>query len=139
MNAELPNSDRRLIVTSGTSAALTLSMMALVNAGDEVIIFDPYFLAYEPLVKLMGGKPVVLDTYPNFTIDLDRVRAAITSKTKLILFNCPANPTGKVNSEAEVRGLAELAAKHNIALLSDEIYRTFCFSNTFVSPAKFNF
>jgi aspartate/methionine/tyrosine aminotransferase len=109
-----------------------------VNPGDEVIVFDPYFVMYEPLIKLVDAQPVVIDTYPDFRIDLDRVRSAITPLTKLILFNSPANPTGAVSDEAEVRGLAELAAEMDVALLSDEIYRLFCYDRPFVSPAKFN-
>ncbi len=104
---------------------------------------------YDPLVKLMAGKVVLIDTYPDFNIDINRVRAAITLRTKAILFNSPANPTGKVNSTTEVKALAELAAERNIALISDEIYRQFCYlpsplgegrervPDSF-SPAKFN-
>ncbi len=113
-------------------------MLALVNPGDEVLLFDPYFVMYEPLIKLVDARPVVIDTYPDFRIDLDRVRAAITPRTKLILFNSPGNPTGAVADESEVRGLAELAAELDVALLSDEIYRLFCYDRPFVSPAKFN-
>ena len=68
----------------------------------------------------------------------NKVAAAITPRTKLILFNTPGNPTGVVASDEEVRGLAELAAKHNVAILSDEIYRAFCYDAPFVSPAKYN-
>ena len=138
VEAEYAHTDRKLLVTSGTSGALVLAMLALVNPGDEVIMFDPYFVMYEPLVKLVDAVPVVIDTYPDFRIDLDRVRAAVTPQTKLILFNSPANPTGVVASEAEVRGLAELAAEMDVALLSDEIYRLFCYDAPFVSPARFN-
>lgn len=138
VKAEYQHADRKLFVTSGTSGALVLAMMTLVNPGDEVIAFDPYFVMYEPLVKLMGGSVVLIDTYPDFSIDLNRVRDAITPRTKAILFNSPANPTGKVASPAEVRGLAELAAERNVALISDEIYRRFCYVDSFVSPAKFN-
>jgi aspartate/methionine/tyrosine aminotransferase len=138
VQAEFGHADRKAFVTSGTSGGLLLSMMALVNPGDEVILFDPYFITYEPLVKLMGGRAVLVDTYPNFAIDLDRVRAAITSKTKAILFDSPANPTGIVVTKEEVQGLAELAAKHDIALISDEIYSRFCYDGSFISPAKFN-
>jgi aspartate/methionine/tyrosine aminotransferase len=88
--------DRRVLVTSGTSGALMLAMLALVDPGDEVIIFDPYFVMYPALVAMVGGKAVYVDTYPDFRIDLDKVAAAITPKTKLILFNSPANPTGVV-------------------------------------------
>ncbi len=138
VDAEFKHPDRRLFVTSGTSAALVLAMLALVNPGDEVILFDPYFLIYWPLVQLVGGVPVAIDTYPDFRIDTDRVRRAITPRTKLILFNSPGNPTGAVADEASVRGLAELAAERDVALLSDEIYRQFCYDGEYVSPARFN-
>jgi aspartate aminotransferase/aminotransferase len=120
------HADRRVLVTSGTSGGLVLAVMAMVNPGDEVIVFDPYFVMYPSLVAMAGGRCVVIDTYPDFRIDPDRVAAAITPRTKMILLNSPANPTGVVASGAEVRALAELAARHNIALVSDEIYREFC-------------
>jgi aspartate/methionine/tyrosine aminotransferase len=138
VTADFHHADRKAIVTSGTSGGLLLSMMALVNPGDEVILFDPYFVTYEPLVKLMGGRAVLVDTYPDFRIDLDKVRSAITARTKAILFDSPANPTGVVASADEVKGLAELAGERNISLISDEIYSRFCYGNSFISPAKFN-
>ncbi|HEV3418191.1 MAG TPA: aminotransferase class I/II-fold pyridoxal phosphate-dependent enzyme [Pirellulales bacterium] len=138
IDAEYGHADRKLFVSSGTSGGLVLTMLALVNPGDEVIVFDPYFVMYEPLVRLVDAVPVVIDTYPHFHIDLDRVRSAITKRTKQILFNSPANPTGVVADEAEIRGLAELAAEADVALVSDEIYRMFCYDRPFVSPARFN-
>jgi aspartate aminotransferase/aminotransferase len=142
LQADLQNQygqdDRRVLVTSGTSGALVLAMLALVDPGDEVIIFDPYFVMYPALVAMVGGKAVYVDTYPDFRIELDKVAAAITPKTKLILFNSPANPTGVVADVESARGLAELAAKHNIALLSDEIYRLFCYDAPLPSPATWN-
>ncbi|MFV0443718.1 MAG: pyridoxal phosphate-dependent aminotransferase [Planctomycetaceae bacterium] len=138
IDQEYGHADRQAFVTSGTSGGLMLTLSTLINPGDEVIIFDPYFVMYKHLTTLAGGKPVFVDTYPDFRIDLDKVRAALTDKTKLILFNSPANPTGQVASVEEVRGLAELAAERDIALLSDEIYRAFCYDDSFVSPARFN-
>ena len=99
------------MVTSGTSGAIVLSLMTTVNPGDEVILFDPYFVMYPHLVHLAGGVPVFVDTYPDFAIDLDRVRAAITPRTKAILVNSPANPTGRVATADELRGLAELGGR----------------------------
>jgi aspartate aminotransferase/aminotransferase len=87
-----PQADRPVLVTSGTSGGLLLSILATVNPGDEVILFDPYFVSYPQLVRLVGGVPVFVDTYPDWQIDPDRVRAAITPRTKMILFNSPANP-----------------------------------------------
>ena len=131
-------SDRQLFVTSGTSGGLVLAVLALVNPGDEVIVFDPYFVMYEPLVSLVGGRCILIDTYPEFKIDLAKVEAAITPKTKLILFNSPANPTGVVVNRQAIKQLADLASERNIILLSDEIYQSFCYDEPFVSPASFN-
>ncbi len=111
-------------MTSGTSGGLMLALSVLVNPGDEVLYFDPYFVMYKHLTTLVGGKPVPVDTYPDFRIDLDKVRAAITERTKVILCNSPANPTGTVLRDDELEGLAQLAAEKDVALISDEIYRT---------------
>jgi aspartate/methionine/tyrosine aminotransferase len=132
------HADRKLFIASGTSGGLSLALWSLVNPGDEVIVFDPYFVMYVPLLNLVGGKPVIVDTYPDFRIDLNKVREAITPRTKMILLNSPGNPTGAVASEEEVRGLALLAAEKDVALLSDEIYSTFCYDAPLVSPAKYN-
>jgi aspartate aminotransferase/aminotransferase len=138
IDREFGHTDRKVFVTSGTSGALVLATLAMVEPGDEVILFDPFFVMYEPLVQLVGGQPVLIDTYPSFQIDLNRVDSAISARTKLILFNSPANPTGAVASEEAVWGLAEIARRHDVALVSDEIYSRFCFDRPFLSPAKFN-
>ena len=90
------HADREVFVTCGTSGGLMLAMLALLNPGEEVIVFDPYFVMYDSLAAVVGAKVVYIDTYPDFRIDLDRVAAAITPRTKMILFNSPANPTGAV-------------------------------------------
>ncbi|WP_437186164.1 pyridoxal phosphate-dependent aminotransferase [Planctomicrobium sp. SH668] len=135
---EYNHADRTSFVTSGTSGGLMLTLSTLLNPGDEVIVFDPYFVMYKHLTTLAGGTIRPISTYPDFKIPLDKVRAAINEKTKLIILNSPCNPTGHVASEEEVRGLAEIAKEHDIALLSDEIYRIFCDDGAFVSPAKYN-
>ncbi len=132
------HSDRKAFVTSGTSGALFLALCTLVDPGDEVIIFDPYFVMYEPLVHLVGGVPVIVDTHPDFRIDPQRVADVVTSRTKLIVLNSPSNPTGVIAERPEVEGLARLAADNRIALISDEIYQQFCYAPSFVSPAEFN-
>lgn len=130
--------DRKVFISSGTSGGLVLTMLSLVDPGDEVIIFDPYFVMYVPLVQLVGGVPVVIDTYPEFKIDMNRVAAAITPKTKMVLFNSPGNPTGVTASTEEIEALAKLCRERNIALLSDEIYSRFHFDGPMRSPAEFN-
>ena len=130
--------DRQVIITCGTSGGLTLALLCTINPGDEVIVFDPYFVMYPQFVSMVGGKVVIIDTYPDFQIDVDRVRAAVTPRTKAIIVNSPANPTGVVHSRERMKDLAQLALKHNILLLSDEVYRMFSFDRPFSSPAEFN-
>ena len=132
------HADRTVFISSGTSGGLMLALSVLVNPGDEVIVFDPWFVMYKHLTTLAGGKVVEIDTYPDFRIDLDRVRDAITPRTKVILCNSPGNPTGAVAQAAELEGLARLAAEKDIALISDEIYKAFCYDQPFVSPAQWN-
>ncbi len=110
VGTEYGHPDRQVFITSGTSGALMLALCTLVGPGDEVICFDPYFVMYKHLTRLAGGVPVMIDTYPDFRIDVDRVAAAITDRTKVILCNSPANPTGQVASARELQDLAELAA-----------------------------
>src|SRR5687768_8189999 len=138
IDKEFGQADRKVLVTSGTSGGLSLVMWSLVNPGDEVLMFDPYFVMYPALTKLVGGVPVIVDTYPDFRVDLDKVASAITPRTKLILLNSPGNPTGVVASPEEVRGLAELAAEKDVMLVSDEIYSSFAFDGPTTSPTKFN-
>ncbi len=127
--------DRRLCVTSGSSGALVLALMALLDPGDEVIVFEPAFVMYRPLVEFLGAKVVALDTSPSFRIDVDRVAGALTPATRAILLNTPSNPTGFVADAATVRDLALLADRHGITLVSDELYRSFCYDAPFASPA----
>ncbi len=138
VHARYPHADREVLVTSGTSGGLTLALCCTVNPGDEVIVVDPYFVMYPHLVTLAGGSSVFIDSYPDFSIDVDRVRAALTPRTKAILVNSPANPTGRLHSREVLRDLAKLAAEHGILLMSDEVYRVFCYDQPFASPAEFN-
>ena len=132
------HADRNLIITSGTSGGLMLALCATINPGDEVIVFDPYFVMYPHTVRLAGGTPVFVDTYPSCTIDVERVRSALTPRTKAIVVNSPANPTGMLHSRESLRDLALLAQERNLLLISDEVYRAFAYDAPFVSPAEFN-
>ena len=127
--------DRPYLVTCGVSGALVLAMLALVNPGDEVVFADPYFVMYTHLVRLAGGVPVLVDTYDDFRCDVQRFADAITDKTRMIVVNSPANPTGAVYGEQELRDIAELAAAHDLLVISDEIYNLFCYDQPFVSMA----
>jgi aspartate aminotransferase/aminotransferase len=130
--------DRDILLTSGTSGGLALSLLCSVDPGDEVLIFDPYFVSYPSLIAQAAGIPVLVDTYPDCRIDVERVKAAITPRTKAMLVNSPANPTGTVHSRETLRELALLADRHGILLISDEIYRVFSYDVPFCSPAEFS-
>lgn len=138
IDRQFGHSDRKVMVCSGTSGGLTLALLGLVNPGEEVIYLDPYFVMYPGAVALAGGRPVPISTYPDFHLPLEKIAAAITPKTKLILLNSPGNPTGVCYTREELRQVAELAAAHNICLVSDEIYSRFSFDGPHCSPAEFN-
>jgi aspartate aminotransferase/aminotransferase len=135
---QLGHADRQVLVTAGTSGALLLGLCCVVNPGDEVIIFDPYFVMYRHLATLAGGVSVLVDTYPDFRIDAAKVAAVLTERTKCVVVNSPVNPTGIVASADEMRALAELCRDRGILLISDEVYRAFCYDHPFASPARWN-
>ena len=135
VRGELGDPERKLCVTSGSSGALVLVLMALIDPGDEVILFEPAFVMYRPLVEFLGGTCVIVDTSPSFSIDVEQVAAAITPRTKAILLNTPSNPTGFVAPLDTVRDLARLAERAEVTLISDELYRSYSYDEPFHSPA----
>jgi aspartate aminotransferase/aminotransferase len=134
-HTRFPGQDRDVIVTSGTSGGLLLALFATVNPGDEVITPDPYFVAYPHMITLAGGRMVTVDTYPDFRLDPDKVKAAITPRTKVILLSTPSNPTGAVVDPESQRAIADLARERGILLVSDEIYRAFHYDGPACSPS----
>ncbi len=113
-----------VIITVGVSEALYLTMTALLDPGDEVIIPTPCFVSYQAEVVLAGGVPVEIPSLmeDNFQLDPDRVRAAITPRTKIIFVGYPSNPTGAVATRETLSQVAKIAEEHNLILVSDEIY-----------------
>jgi len=122
-----------IIVTAGVSGGIMLAIMTLVDPGDEVIIPDPYFVMYKHLVNLCGGTPVFIDTYPDFKVRADKLRAAITDKTKLVVLNSPNNPTGAVYTRKDLEAIAPVLAERNTLAFSDEIYDAFTYDEKFAS------
>src|SRR3954453_5438876 len=116
-----------VLITSGVSGGLMLAILAPIDPGDEAIFLDPYFVMYKHLLTVAGGKPVIVDSYPDFRFHADRVERAITPKTKLLILNSPSNPTGIVMTQEEVTAAVELARKHDLLILSDEIYEPFLY------------
>jgi len=122
-----------IMITSGVSGGLLLAIMALINPGDEIIFTDPYFVMYKHLVNMHGGVPVYVDTYPDFELTAKKIKPCISEKTKLLIVNSPANPTGAVYSKKDLMEIAELCNKNNIFVLTDEIYSSFCYDKPFES------
>ncbi len=115
------------LITSGVSGGLVLAFIALVEEGDEVLLPDPYFVMYKHLTNLFGGKPVFVDTYPDFTLSGAKLEEKVTPRTKLLVINSPANPTGRIYSADEYGEIAEFARKHDLLVVSDEIYDRFIY------------
>jgi len=115
------------LITSGVSGGLLLAILTCVGPGDEVLIGDPYFVMYKHLVTLAGGKPVYVDTYPDFQLTASRIEQHVTERTKLLLFNSPSNPTGVVATSTICQQVMQLADQHQFLVLSDEIYDEFCY------------
>ncbi len=119
---------REVLVTSGATEALADCLMALVEPGDEVILIEPLYDCYLPLVKRAGATPVRLRvTPPEWKFDLDAFEAAITPATKAILINNPMNPAAKVFSEEELAGIAKLCVAHDLYAICDEVYEHIIF------------
>jgi aspartate/methionine/tyrosine aminotransferase len=132
-----PQSTLDAMVTSGTAGALTLACLSILSPGDEIIVPDPYFVIYPTLARIAEAKAVLCDTYPDFRMTAERIETCITSKTKAVLINSPANPTGVVLTEKEVTDIAMLCKERNILLITDEIYDEFVFPPTnHASPAS---
>jgi len=126
-----------IFITSGVSGGLTLAFIALVEEGDEVLIPDPYFVMYKHLTRLFGGKPVFVDTYPDFGMLPEKLEEKVTSKTKMLVINSPANPTGRAFSPEELSGIAEFARRHDLLVISDEIYDRFIYDQPTDTFAKY--
>ena len=138
LSAEFGRDVGEVLITSGVSGGLLLAILATIDPGDEAIFLDPYFVMYKHLLTLVGGKPVIVDSYPDFRFHADRVEKVITAHSKLLILNSPSNPTGIVMTEAEVKSAVELARKHDLLLISDEIYEPFLYDapRGLPSPAK---
>jgi N-succinyldiaminopimelate aminotransferase len=128
--------DAEVLVTAGATEGIAAALIALLEPGDEVIAFEPYYDSYAACVAMAGAArvPVTLRP-PGFRPDLAALRAAITPRTRLILLNTPHNPTGAVFSRAELTGIAELACEHDLLVVSDEVYEHLIFDGEHVPIA----
>lgn len=123
-----------VMVSASSCMGMGLAMMAILDPGDEVIVFSPYFATYKSQIELAGGVCVEVPTYAGegYTIDEARLRAAVTPKTKAIIFNNPTNPTGMAYGEDTLRMLAMVAEEYDLLIAADEIYTTYLFEGSYV-------
>lgn len=130
----------QISIATGATEAIFTSIMALVNPGDEVIVFEPFYDSYLASIEMAGGVVVPVTLYaPDFCYNKEELRDKITSKTKLIIVNTPHNPTGKIFSESELKFIADLALENDLYVMSDEVYEFLVFDqNKHLSIAKFD-
>lgn len=128
-----------VLVTVGASEAIDLALRVTMDAGDECIVLDPGYVAYEPLVKMVGGVPVYLklEESDGFKVKPQQLEALITPRTKAIILNYPSNPTGGVMSEEDYAAIVPILAKHHIVAICDEIYLELTYEGEKASIAKF--
>ena len=134
----LEYSTPEVLVTVGGSEAIDVAVRALVNPGDEVVIPMPSFVCYEPIARMAGATPVIINTKAEngFKLTADELRSAITPKTKLLVLPYPNNPTGAILDRGELEELADVLRETNIAILSDEIYAELTYGKPHVSIAS---
>jgi aspartate aminotransferase len=132
----------QIIVSAGGKHSLINVILSIINPGDEVILLAPYWVSYYDQVVLAGGKPVIIEAKldSEFKVSPAQIEEAITSRTRLIIFNSPSNPTGMVYSRSEIEKIARVVVKHEgLFVLSDEIYEHIIFEGEHVSMASFDF
>jgi N-succinyldiaminopimelate aminotransferase len=115
--------DRQVKVTTGATEGIAAALLGLVDPGDEVVVLEPFYDSYTAMIQMAGGvrRPVTLRA-PDFRLDVDELRAAVTPRTKLILLNSPHNPTGTVLTRGELEGVADVAREHDLVVVTDEVY-----------------
>lgn len=133
--------DREILVASGATGGLHAAAMALLNPGDEVILFEPFYGYHASTLKSMRVVPVIVPLNApatpeaDWTLDLDQVRAALTPRTRALIINTPSNPCGKIFTRAELEALSTVAIEHNLFVFSDEIYEHFVYGDAeHISP-----
>jgi len=133
----------QILVTPGGNVQIYYIVSCAVNPGEEIIIVDPAFVSYNSIIRFLGITPVKVPLFEKngFRLDPDDVEMAITSKTRMIIINSPHNPTGSVMTEDEIRRIYEIAEKHDLYLVSDEVYGRMIYEDaeiTFSSPSKYD-
>lgn len=125
------NPETEVMVTVGAMEGLYLALISMLNPGDEVIIPAPYYVNYTQMVRMCHAVPVIIDNpeRTDLSFDVIDIEKAITSKTRAIMINTPSNPSGRIIPHDKIAGIAELAKKHDLAVISDEVYKCLIYDN----------
>jgi aspartate aminotransferase len=136
---KVPYKAENIVVSNGAKQSIANAMIALINPGDEVVVFSPYWVSYDALVRLAEGTPVMIKggIENDFKVTAKQLEEAITARTKAIIFSSPCNPTGSVFSGKELEEIAKVVVKHNIIAIADEIYEHINYTGEQVSIASF--
>lgn len=134
----VPYKAENIVVSNGAKQSIANAMIALLNPGDEVIVFSPFWVSYDALVRLAEGVPVIVkgDLENDFKVSAQQFEKAITKKTKAVIFSSPCNPTGSVFTAQELEEIAKVCVKHNLIAIADEIYEHIVYSGKNVSLAS---
>ncbi len=135
----VPYKAENIVISNGAKQSIANAMLAILNPGDEVIIFSPYWVSYDALVRLSEGTPVLVkgSIENDFKVTASQVEAAITPKTRVVIFSSPCNPTGSVFSKYELQAITNVILKHeNVLVIADEIYEHINFTGEFISIAS---
>jgi len=135
----VPYKTENIVVSNGAKQALSNVMFSILNPGDEVLIFAPYWVSYLAQVKLAGAKPIIVkgDAKNGFKVSIQQIKESISSKTKAIIFSSPSNPTGLIYNKKELKALAELVSSYpNLLVIADEIYEHINYSSNRISFAS---
>ena len=123
--------DSQVVITTGCTEAIAGAMLGLVEPGDEVIVLEPYYDSYVAMIEMAGGvrRPVTLRA-PDFRLDVDALRAAVSPRSRFVLLNSPHNPTGTVLTQAELQAVADIAIEHDLVVITDEVYEHLVFTGS---------
>ena len=135
--AEKGNPQEGVVITSGVTGGLVLSLLAVMDPGDEVVMSDPYYLANKHLTRILGGTPVYVDTYPDFRWKAEKLAAVITPRTKAIMVTSPSNPTGQMLTEQEAEAIVAIARKQDLWILYDQVYEVYDYVQRPIALSQF--
>lgn len=130
--------EEQVLITASSCLGMSISLMAVINPGDEVLVFSPYFSLYINQIELAGGVPVIVNLHQEdgYSLNKQIIQSKITEKTKALIFNNPCNPTGVFYGLEDLQVIADVAIEHDLLVFADEIYTYYAFGEKFICLEK---